>query len=143
MGEENPEFDFTEKYLGDKIGSKGITLEICAGLIDKKDKSALEIAMEEVEEECGYKVQPDQMEFVHKYYDLGCTRTLFYAEVTDDQKISDGGGLEEENEMIEVVEMSIDEFRKYLNQEELQTDGAKLHGVYWFLANKARYLENS
>ena len=35
--------------------------------------------MEEVEEECGYKVQPDQMEFVHKYYDLGCTRTLFYA----------------------------------------------------------------
>ena len=68
---------------------------------------------------------------------------LNVSEVTDDQKISDGGGLEEENEMIEVVEMSIDEFRKYLNQEELQTDGAKLHGMYWFLANKARYLENS
>ena len=44
--------------------------------------------------------------------------------------------------MIEVVEMSIDEFRKYLNQEILQTDGAKLHGMYWFLANKARDLEN-
>ena len=64
--------------LGDKIGSKGITLEICAGLIDKKDKSAHEIAIEEVEEECGYKVHPDQMEFVHKFFDLGCTRSLFY-----------------------------------------------------------------
>ena len=64
--------------LGDKIGSKGITLEICAGLIDKKDKSAQEIAIEEVEEECGYKVHPDQMEFVHKFFDLGCTRSLFY-----------------------------------------------------------------
>ena len=61
-----------------EIGFKGITLEICAGLIDKKDKSALEIAIEEVEEECGYKVQPDQMEFVHKFFDLGCTRSLFY-----------------------------------------------------------------
>ena len=65
---------------GDRIGIgfKGITLEICAGLIDKKDKSAHEIAIEEVEEECGYKVQPDQMEFVHKFFDLGCTRSLFY-----------------------------------------------------------------
>ena len=65
------------------------------------------------------------------------------SEVTDDQKVSNGGGLEEEDEMIEVVEMSIEEFRKYLNQKELKTDGAKLHGMYWFLANKARDLETS
>ena len=42
-----------------------------------------------------------------------------------------------------LIELSIEEFRKYLNQKELRTDGAKLHGMYWFLANKARDLETS
>ena len=63
-----------------------------------------------------------------------------FTEVTDDQKISSGGGLLEEGEMIEVIEMSIDEIKSYLDQNELKTNGRSLTGLYWFLARKASCL---
>ena len=44
----------------------GIALELCAGIVDK-DKSIAEIAREEVEEECGYKVKIDEMQFVQNF----------------------------------------------------------------------------
>ena len=63
------------------------------------------------------------------------------SEVTDDQKVSNGGGLEEEGEMIEVIEMSIDELRANLEKKELlKTNGRNLAGLYWFLAKKSNCL---
>jgi UDP-sugar diphosphatase len=41
-------------YLNDN--SKTYTYELCAGLVDK-DKSLIEIAKEEIDEECGYNVK--------------------------------------------------------------------------------------
>ena len=64
--------------MTEDIGSKGITLELCAGLCDKEGKSDLEVAIEEVEEECGYKVHPDQMKFVQKFYENGARKMLYY-----------------------------------------------------------------
>ena len=58
--------DFIFKGLDEKIGAIGITLELCAGIVDK-DKSIAEIAREEVEEECGYKVKIDEMKFVQNF----------------------------------------------------------------------------
>ena len=52
--------------MDEKIGAVGITLELCAGIVDK-DKSIAEIAREEVEEECGYKVKIDEMQFVQNF----------------------------------------------------------------------------
>ena len=52
--------------MDEKIGAMGITLELCAGIVDK-DKSLAEIAREEVEEECGYKVKIDEMKFVQNF----------------------------------------------------------------------------
>lgn len=40
----------------------GVTYELCAGLIDKDDKSELEICREEILEECGYDVPLDHIE---------------------------------------------------------------------------------
>ena len=67
---------------------------------------------------------------------------LFWiSEVTDDQKVSNGGGLEEEGEMIEVIEMSIDELKANLEKKELlKTNGRNLAGLYWFLAKKSNCL---
>ena len=63
------------------------------------------------------------------------------SEVTDDQKVSNGGGLEEEGEMIEVIEMSIDELKANLEKKELlKTNGRNLVGLYWFLAKKSNCL---
>merc|ERR1711935_123758 len=125
------------------VGLKGIAdFEICAGLCDKEGKSDLEIAVEEVEEECGYKVHPDQMELVQKFCENGTRKTIYYVEVTDDQKVSNGGGLEEEGEMIEVIEMSVDELKANLEKKELlKTNGRNLVGLYWFLAKKSNCLQ--
>jgi len=121
------------------IGSRGIAdLELCAGLCDKEGKTDLEIAVEEIEEECGYRVHPDQLEFVQKFCENGARKMIYYVEVTDDQKVSNGGGLEEEGEMIEVIEMSIEELKAFLKKKELiKTNGRNLAGLYWFLAMKA------
>ena len=40
----------------------GITLELCAGIIDKADKTRREIARMEIFEECGYDVPLEAVE---------------------------------------------------------------------------------
>ena len=68
-------------YISDitDIGPKGIAdFELCAGLCDKEGKSDLEIAVEEVEEECGYRVHPDQLEFVQKFCEYGARKMIYY-----------------------------------------------------------------
>ena len=62
--------------------------------------------------------------------------SLFYAEVTDQDKVSSGGGVAEDGEMIEVVEMTIEEVRKYINGDDLNSPTFTLYGLMWFLANK-------
>ena len=44
----------------------GYTLELCAGIVDKA-KSLPEIAAEEVFEECGYKVDPEKLEYIIQF----------------------------------------------------------------------------
>ena len=52
--------------VGDQVdtdkfpGSLGLTLELCAGIVDK-ELSLQEIAVEEVREECGYQVSPGNL----------------------------------------------------------------------------------
>jgi len=48
-------------------GSSGITLELCAGIMDKKHLSEQETAKEEVLEECGYDVPLNDFQFITKY----------------------------------------------------------------------------
>lgn len=47
-----------------------------------------------------------------------------------------GGGCEGEGELIEIVEMSIDEVKKYIASDEVQSPPCFLFGVSWFLENK-------
>ena len=60
--------------------------------------------------------------------------TMFFCEVKDEEKVSAGGGVDDE--MIEVVEMTPDEARKYVEQERVNSPVGFLFGVNWFLANK-------
>ena len=47
-------------------GEAGLTLELCAGIIDK-DLSEVEIAREEVKEECGYLPSLDRFTQIVKF----------------------------------------------------------------------------
>lgn len=117
----------------------GITLELCAGIVDKV-KPLNEIAQEEVLEECGYNVPVERLEEVMKYRagvgTNGSFQTLYYCEVTDEDKTTSGGGVGDE--IIDVVEYTLDEARELVKQGS-NTNGPPsfLLGVLWFLVNKA------
>lgn len=125
----------TEKYPG----KLGITLELCAGIVDK-DLILGEIAREEILEECGYDVPISNLEKVTSFRSgvgiSGSLQTLFYAEVTDDMKISKGGGNICEGEFIEVVEMTIPEVQSMIYDESIPRAASFLFGIMWFLDQK-------
>ncbi|KAH9630045.1 hypothetical protein HF086_008015 [Spodoptera exigua] len=125
----------TSKYPA----SLGITLEMCAGIVDK-NKSLQEIAKEEVLEECGYDVPLRELHEITSYRAgvgvQGALQTLFYCEVTDDMKIGKGGGVEDE--IIEVVEKSIAEVETWIScPGPLNSPPSCLFALMWFLRHKA------
>ncbi|XP_045480655.1 uridine diphosphate glucose pyrophosphatase NUDT14-like [Harmonia axyridis] len=125
----------TTKYTS----ALGMSLELCAGIIDK-ELSTVEIAKEEILEETGYSVSCDQIEFVSSYASgVGTSsslQTLYYCEVKDDMKVEQGGGVDDE--FIEIVEMTIPEIRKYISGTNIMSPPSFLFGIYWFLVNKAK-----
>jgi len=50
--------------------TNGITIELCAGIVDKPSLSLVEIAKEEVIEECGYDVPLSCLQLIGEIYDF-------------------------------------------------------------------------
>jgi UDP-sugar diphosphatase len=115
----------------------GVTLELCAGLVDK-DSSLVQIAKEEVLEECGYDVPLSGLIKIGSYRSgvgtLGSLQTAYYCEVSDEMKVSQGGGVGDE--IIDVVEMTVPEVKEYVGQDKLPSPPSFLFAIYWFLLNK-------
>ncbi|GFR68609.1 uridine diphosphate glucose pyrophosphatase [Elysia marginata] len=121
----------TKKYPG----HLGLTLELCAGIVDK-EKSPSTIAKEEILEECGYDVPLENIiKITSARGGVGTTGSivhLFYAEVTDAMKTGPGGGLASEGELIDVVEMSIEEGRTMMFDESCNRAHLLIFAVLWF-----------
>ncbi len=69
MTEQCPDKDFSkinEILEGIDINETAITLECCAGIVDKS-KTLAEIARDEVFEECGYDSPLEKVEFVQTF----------------------------------------------------------------------------
>ncbi|KAJ3631556.1 hypothetical protein MTP99_012676 [Tenebrio molitor] len=117
----------------------GVTLELCAGLVDK-DSSLVQIAKEEVLEECGYDVPLSSLIKIGSYRSgvgtLGSLQTAYYCEVSDEMKVSQGGGVGDE--IIDVVEMTVPEVKEYVRQDKLPSPPSFLFAIYWFLLNKVK-----
>ncbi|XP_064483797.1 uridine diphosphate glucose pyrophosphatase NUDT14-like isoform X1 [Ornithodoros turicata] len=120
--------------------SLGMTRELCAGIMDKPGAPSIQVIQEEILEECGYKVPLSSIEKITGYRSSvgisGSKQELFYAEVTDDMKQTSGGGNVMENEMVEVVEISIPEAWKMITDESVMRPPACLFGTLWFLTCK-------
>jgi len=87
----------------------GLLIEVCAGLLDKDN--AEDCIKKETEEETGYKVTKVHKVF-ESYMSPGAVTEMLYffvAEYDKKMKVSEGGGLEEEQENIEVLELDFDE----------------------------------
>jgi GDP-mannose pyrophosphatase NudK len=84
----------------------GYLIEACAGLLDTDN--AEDCIRRETEEETGFKISHVEKIF-EAYMSPGSVTEILYffvAEYTKDMKVHDGGGLEEESENIEVLELS-------------------------------------
>lgn len=82
----------------------GMMIEACAGLLDQDNPE--DCIRRETEEETGYKIR-DVKKVFEAYMSPGSVTEILYffiAEYSKDMKVSDGGGLEEEAENIEVLE---------------------------------------
>ena len=81
-------------------------IEVVAGLMDHEGEDSRETIAREIEEEIGYKI--DNAKLIDEF----CTSpgmsteivTLFYCEVSE--QISEGGGVESEDEEIDIIEMT-------------------------------------
>ncbi len=85
----------------------GMMIEACAGLLDKDN--AEDCIKRETEEETGYKVTEVRKIF-EAYMSPGSVTEILYffvAEYSKVMKVNKGGGLEEEEENIEVLELSL------------------------------------
>jgi len=111
----------------------GMMYELCAGLIDK-DASDIQIAKEEILEECGYDVPLENIQTVTKFYTSvgisGTQQTLYYAVCNDSMQVNLGGGLVEEN--IEVVYLPIGEAKAFMFDDAYQKTPGLLMAFYWF-----------
>jgi len=98
----------------------GMLIETCAGLLDKDN--AEDCIRRETEEETGYKITK-----VHKVFEAymspgSVTEILYFfiAEYAKEMKVSTGGGVEHEEENIEVLELDISETMRMIESGEIK-----------------------
>lgn len=105
----------------------GFCIETCAGLIDKEGKSPLTIAKEEVEEELGYLVNESDISLIKQAKSgLGTSGNDIYyysVQVTEQNKINNGGGTENEN--IEVYRLKYEDIQNFIASD-IHTDSTTL-----------------
>jgi len=108
-------------------------LEIVAGRMDEGE-SPDAAAIRETEEEIGYRVQPAHLSLlVSCFSSPGYTSerlNIYFATVTNADKINEGGGLKNEHEHIELVELTIHDFQQMLQDgkfEDAKTYVAGMH----------------
>lgn len=98
----------------------GMLIEACAGLLDNDNPE--DCIKRETEEETGYKISKVEKVF-EAYMSPGSVTEIlhfFIAEYSNEMKITDGGGLEEEGEDIEVLELPFEETLTMIDSGEIK-----------------------
>jgi len=98
----------------------GMLIEACAGLLDKDNPE--DAIRRETEEETGYKVASVRKIF-EAYMSPGSVTEILYffvAEYERSMKINDGGGVEHEQEDIEVLELDADRAMSMIDAGEIR-----------------------
>ncbi|SHG31058.1 NUDIX domain-containing protein [Flavobacterium aquidurense] len=115
----------------------GMMIEVCAGLLDQDN--AEEAVIRETEEETGYRLQKVQ-KVIETYMSPGSVTEILYlfvGEYDETMKVNDGGGLDAEQENIEVLEYTFEEAYNMIESGEI-TDAktilllqhAKIKGLF-------------
>lgn len=97
----------------------GMMIEVCAGVLDGDNPERCVI--KEAEEEIGYRIT-NVKKVIESYMSPGAVTEILYlfvAEYTDDMKVSEGGGLDNEHENIEVLEIPFTKAIKMIKDHEI------------------------
>lgn len=112
--------------------SGGWLIEVVAGMLDK-DETPAECIRREVMEETGYRL--DTFIPISTFYTTpgGSSERIFlyYAEGTDSDRVSRGGGAESEHEDIQIVELSLPDLWKALDTGKIM-DAKTIIALLWF-----------
>ncbi len=115
----------------------GMTVELCAGLVDK-DKSLKQITKEEILEECGYDVPLERIEKITSFYTAvgfaGGLQTLYFAEIDENFQVNNGGGIEDEQ--IEVVYLKIEDAKEFMMDENIAKTPGLMYAFMWYFQFK-------
>ena len=98
----------------------GMLIEACAGLLDKDNPE--DCIKRETEEETGYLVK-DVKKIFEAYMSPGSVTEILYffiAAYTKSMKVHAGGGIEQEQEDIEVLEIPFDQAMQMINSGEIK-----------------------
>jgi len=124
-----------------KNKENGMMYELCAGILDK-DASNVQIAKEEIHEECGYDVPVKSIEKISSFYTSvgisGTHQTIYYAETDESMKVHDGGGIHDED--IEVIYIPIEDAKEFIFDEKYQKTTGVMLAFYWFFNNKLKQI---
>jgi len=100
--------------------STGMLIEACAGLLDKDNPE--DCIRRETEEETGYKVS-DIRKIFEAYMSPGSVTEILYffiAEYSKEMKVAAGGGVEHEEENIEVLEIRFEKAMEMVQTGEIK-----------------------
>jgi GDP-mannose pyrophosphatase NudK len=114
---------------------EGYLIEACAGKLEKEDP--LFCVIREAEEETGYKIPTAQKVF-EAYMSPGSVTELihfFVAPYTDEMKVNPGGGVESEQENIDVLELPIEEAYRMIEHGQIK-DGKTIMLIQYARINQ-------
>ena len=98
----------------------GMLIEACAGLLDKDDPE--NCIKRETEEETGYRIK-DVRKIFEAYMSPGSVTEILYffvAEYSSSMKVHEGGGMEHEQENIEVLELKFADAMQMISTGEIK-----------------------
>ncbi len=98
----------------------GMLIETCAGLLDKDNPE--DCIKRETEEETGYKISEVKKVFEAYMSPGSVTEVLYFfiAEYAANMKVNEGGGVDHEEENIEVLELPIDQAMEMVDNGEIK-----------------------
>ncbi|MCE3039631.1 NUDIX domain-containing protein [Helicobacter sp. faydin-H10] len=112
----------------------GYTYELCAGLVDKEGKSLEEIAREEVLEECGYDISLQELQKIGEFLNAtganGNVQHLYFAQVSDKNKVNQGGGIDDE--CLEVLYLPKNLALNFIFDQEIPKTTSLFLGIQWY-----------
>jgi len=112
------------------------TYELCAGLVDKSS-SLQQIAAEEVLEECGFKVNAEDVKPLASYHAAigfsGSRHHMFTVEVDDSMQVrGSGGGLQDSGESIEILSLPLENVDAFIADDSMAKSPGFMYGaLYW------------